>query len=65
VLDLARAMRTGQPHRATGELALHVLDIMESIARSAETGSFEPVRSTFTVPAVLPADWDPSAATLG
>ncbi len=63
-LDLARAVRTGQPHRASGELALHVLDTMESIARSAETGRFEPVRSTFTVPTVLPADWDPTAATL-
>jgi predicted dehydrogenase len=64
VLDLARALRSGQPHRASGELALHVLDTMESIARSAETGSFEPVRSTFTVPAPLPADWDPTAVTL-
>jgi predicted dehydrogenase len=64
VLDLARSLRAGQPHRATGELALHVLDIMESIARSAQAGTFEPVRSTFTVPATLPAGWDPTAPTL-
>jgi len=64
VLDLARSLRAGLPHRATGELALHVLDIMESIARSAESGAFEPVASTFTVPATLPAGWDPAAATL-
>ena len=64
MLDLARSLRAGLPHRATGELALHVLDIMESIARSAESGAFEPVSSTFTVPATLPAGWDPAAATL-
>ena len=64
VLDLARSLRGGQPHRAGGELALHVLDIMESIARSAKSGSFEPVGSTFTVPQVLPAGWDPGARTL-
>ena len=64
VLDLARSLRAGQPHRATGELALHVLDIMESIARSAQTGRFEPIRSTCTVPAALAADWDPGATTL-
>lgn len=64
VLDMGRALRTGEPHRATGELALHVLDIMEAITTSVETGSFEPVRSTFTRPAPLPADWDPHAAVV-
>ena len=34
VLDMARAIRAGTPHRASGELALHVLDTMEAIARS-------------------------------
>jgi predicted dehydrogenase len=64
VLDLARGLRTGAPHRATGELALHVLEILEAIDRSAETGTFEPVQSSFTRPAALPEDWDPHAATL-
>ena len=63
-LEMARAVRAGVPHRASGELALHVLDTMESIARSAESGGFEPVGSTFTVPEILPAGWDPSASTL-
>jgi hypothetical protein len=34
VLDMARAIRAGVPHRATGALAYHVLDAMVSIAES-------------------------------
>jgi predicted dehydrogenase len=64
VLDLARAIRTGEPHRAAGTLAQHVLDVMESIIESIETGRFVDVRTTTEVPAPLPADWDPYAATL-
>ena len=63
-LDLARGLRTGVPHRASGELALHILDTMEAIARSMTGGTFEPVRTTFPVPDVLPAGWDPLARTL-
>jgi predicted dehydrogenase len=64
VLDLARGLRTGAPHRASGELALHVLEILEAIDRSALTGAFEPVLTSFSRPAALPEDWDPHAATL-
>jgi predicted dehydrogenase len=64
VLDLARAARTGSAPRASGQLALHVLDIMESIARSAQSGSFEQITTTCTRPPVLGQDWDPQASTL-
>jgi predicted dehydrogenase len=64
VLDMARALRAGVPHRAPGELALHVLETMEAIARSASAGAFEPVRTTFTIPDLLAADWDPHARTM-
>jgi predicted dehydrogenase len=64
VLDMARALRDGLPHRASGEMALHVLETMEAIAASAETGAFCPVRSSFSVPEAVPADWDPAARTL-
>ena len=59
VLDMARAIRAGTAHRASGELALHVLDIMEAVARSITGGTFERVASTFAAPDALPADWDP------
>jgi predicted dehydrogenase len=64
VLDLARALRCGGPHRASGEIALHVLEIMEAIERSISGGSFEPVRTTFRAPDALEADWDPYARTM-
>jgi predicted dehydrogenase len=64
VLDMARALRSGAPHRASGEIALHVLEIMEAIERSIRAGTFEPVRTTFTAPAALEADWDPRARTM-
>lgn len=38
VADLAIAHRAARPHRAGGELALHVLDVMESLLRAAESG---------------------------
>ena len=39
VADMARALRTGEPHRASGELAYHVLDVLESFAGLRRTGS--------------------------
>jgi predicted dehydrogenase len=65
VLELARALRAGVPHRASGALALHVLETMAAIAGSAESGEFLTVNSTAPVPPELPADWDPFASTLG
>ena len=63
VVDMVRAIRRGQPHRASGEMAQHVLELMTAIERSASSGAFEPVESVFDVPAALPADWDPYART--
>jgi predicted dehydrogenase len=38
VADMAHAIRSGRPHRASGELALHVLEVMEAFGRSSESG---------------------------
>jgi predicted dehydrogenase len=35
--DMARAIEEGGPHRANGDLGLHVLEIMEAMLRSAES----------------------------
>lgn len=64
VLDMARAIREGRPHRAQGSLAYHVLDIMVSIAESGQQGQFVDVESTVEPAPLLPDDWDPKAATL-
>lgn len=65
VLDMARALRTGAPHRASGAMALHVLETMAAIIDSAENGEFRAIESTAPIPAELPQDWDPFASTLG
>jgi predicted dehydrogenase len=62
VVDMVRAIRHGEPHRASGEMALHVLEMMTAIDRSGETAAFEPVESRFDVPAALAEDWDPYVA---
>ena len=64
VLDMARALRSGAPHRATGGLAYHVLDTMVSISESVESGTFINVESSAPASPALPEDWDPAASTL-
>ena len=36
--DMAHAIRSNRPHRASGALALHVLEVMEAFDRSAKSG---------------------------
>jgi predicted dehydrogenase len=62
VVDMVRAIRSGGPHRASGEMALHVLELMTAIERSAASSSFEPVESVFDLPESLAEDWDPYVA---
>jgi predicted dehydrogenase len=61
VVDMARAIVEGEPHRASGDMALHVLELMAKIDRSAATGQFESVETTFGAPAPLSVEWDPYA----
>jgi hypothetical protein len=61
---MARSLSAGVPHRATGNLAYHVLDTMVSIAESIESGTFVDVASSAPASAALPEDWNPTAATL-
>ncbi|WP_125610145.1 Gfo/Idh/MocA family protein [Specibacter cremeus] len=64
VLDMARSLRAGVPHRAQGAVAYHVLDAMVSIAESIDTGDFVTVDSTASAAEPLPLGWDPTDATL-
>ena len=34
--DMAHAIRSDRPHRASGDLALHVLEVMEAFGRSSD-----------------------------
>jgi predicted dehydrogenase len=38
LVELVRALRAGRPHRASGELACHVLELMEKSVLASETG---------------------------
>ena len=64
VLDLARRLRGGQPPRASGELAEHVLEVMVAVQASLEGSAFQPIDSGFVVSPPLPEEWDPYARTL-
>lgn len=64
VLDMARSIRAGVPHRATGQLGYHVLDTLVSISESVDSGTFVDVESSAPASATLPEDWEPAAATL-
>ncbi len=63
-LDMARGIREGLPHVATGELALHVLDIMLAIEESAAAGEVVVVESTLERVPLVDHQRDPFAATL-
>ncbi len=54
VSDMALAIVEGRPHRASGELALHVLDLMESVQEASESGQYVQVRTTCPRPAAMP-----------
>lgn len=54
VADMAYALRSGRPHRANGELAYHVLDLMYAFHDSSETGAHVVVQSAPDRPAPLP-----------
>ena len=43
--DMACAVRSGRPHRASGDLAYHVLDIMHAFYDASETGRHIQIKS--------------------
>jgi predicted dehydrogenase len=54
VADMASALRSGRPHRASGELAYHVLDVMQSIGEASASGGVVTLASSCARPAALP-----------
>ena len=64
VLDMARHIRAGGLHIATGELGLHVLDTLIAVEESATRGEFVTIESTVAPVPSLPEEFDPFEATL-
>ncbi|MFN8377555.1 MAG: Gfo/Idh/MocA family oxidoreductase [Anaerolineae bacterium] len=54
--DMAQAILSGRPHRASGALAYHALDVMEAFIDSSEQGSRITLDSTIERPTPLPTD---------
>ncbi len=56
VADMADSIANGRPHRASGELALHVLEIMEAIHVASDRGQHVRLATHCERPAPFPAD---------
>jgi predicted dehydrogenase len=54
-LDMAEAIKQDRPHRATGEQAAHVVEILVATAKSVELGRPVEIHSQFAPPAMM--DW--------
>jgi len=52
--DMAVAIRGGRPHRASGRMAYHVLDVMHAFHDASRTGRHVMLESTCDRPAALP-----------
>jgi hypothetical protein len=60
VADMAAAIRTGRPHRASGEMAYHVIDVVNAFHDASDGNRHVELASTCARPAPLPAglaDW--------
>ena len=54
VADMAKAIRSGRDHRANGEMAFHVLDIIHAFHDASNKGAHIELQSTCTRPKPLP-----------
>jgi predicted dehydrogenase len=54
VADMAAAIQAGRPHRASGELAYHVLDLMYAFQDASQIEKHVHLQSTVERPAALP-----------
>jgi len=55
VADMATAIVANRPHRASGALAFHVLEVMEAFLTSADEGRRVKIQNRVDRPAMLPA----------
>lgn len=53
VSDMVGALRDGTSHRASGEMAYHIVDVMHAVLESSEQGRLISIKSTFERPQLL------------
>lgn len=56
VADLVEAIAAKRPHRASGEVAFHVLDAMQALHESSDSGQFVTLSSTCAQPEAMRAE---------
>jgi predicted dehydrogenase len=61
VAEMAAAILDGRPHRAQGDIAYHVFDVLQSLADSARTNQPVTVESTCQRPEPLPPGLTPGS----
>ena len=54
VADMAYGLRSGCPHRCSGELAYHVLELMHAFHEASDSASHVMIESHVERPAALP-----------
>ncbi|MCI1305561.1 MAG: Gfo/Idh/MocA family oxidoreductase [Lachnospiraceae bacterium] len=54
LVDTIRAIREGRANRASGDMALHMLEVCEGILVSARENRYIRMTSTFEIPAAMP-----------
>jgi predicted dehydrogenase len=59
VADMAHALRSGRAHRANGEMAFHVLDLMHAIHEASDQGRHINLESSCQRPAPFPLNLPP------
>ena len=64
LLEMVRAIAEDRPHRASGDVGYHVLDVMLSAEESAAAEQFVTVESRVDPIPAMPVDFDPFIRTL-
>ncbi|MHB8507894.1 MAG: Gfo/Idh/MocA family protein [Candidatus Dormibacteria bacterium] len=65
LIDMVRAIEEARPHRASSEMALHVLEMMEGIVGASGGGDYRNLTSTFDRPACVDSRLPPSDTAEG
>ena len=53
VVDMARSIASGEPHRASGELAAHVVELMAAFEIASGSQQHVPIQSRPAAPVAL------------
>ena len=64
VADMASAIKRNRPHRASGELALHALEVMLAVEEASASGHHVNIESSVDRPALLPTGLRPGQVEL-